>query len=243
MEPHKFEEEFKIKFHKRKIEPSPKSWEQLRAKLDKENKKPVSMYWWMSIAASFVAGILIVNLVFNSSEDPGLPMLVEEIHKTPEIESNPASIPTTGNEITLPEVSEEEETQVASLENKIHISKSNSSEEETSIAESFPKEQKQVPKIKINEDFSPKSEDIIAATITQNIEELTSEDEVDALLQDAADQLYRETKYRESVSDIYANTLLQSVENELNQSFREKIFELLKDGYLKTKNAVAARNN
>jgi hypothetical protein len=42
--------------------------------------------------------------------------------------------------------------------------------------------------------------------------------------------------------DIDANSLLLDVELELEQSIREKVFDVLKEGYFKAKTAVVNRN-
>ena len=39
-----------------------------------------------------------------------------------------------------------------------------------------------------------------------------------------------------------ADSLLWDVEMEMDQSFREKVFDIMKEGYLKARTAVANRN-
>ena len=48
---------------------------------------------------------------------------------------------------------------------------------------------------------------------------------------------------REGMKTVDANALLQDVESDLQQSFRNKIFEALKNSYETIKTAVAERNN
>jgi hypothetical protein len=241
METNNFDNQIRKQLEQRNIEPTAKSWEQLRSKLDTEDKKTIPIYRWLRVAASLVAGILIVNLVFNVSNETGLPMLVNETQNNPKVDflQNPNPI----NTSILTEVSEEDEIQMASSDNKIHNPKSTISEEENTRVESLPKEKKHDTNILSEENFLPKLNEIIAIATVENTEEHKTEDEVDALLRDAAEQLYLENKYSERLSEIHAKSLLQSVESELNQTFREKIVEMLKDGYLKTKNAVAIKIN
>ena len=86
-----------------------------------------------------------------------------------------------------------------------------------------------------------KLEEIIAAA-AKNDE--ISEDEVDILLAEAASEISRERNLNiyASGNEINANALLAEVEDEIYQSFRAKVFEVLKEGYLKAKTAVANRN-
>jgi hypothetical protein len=241
METNNFDNQIKEQLEQRTMEPSAKSWEQLRSKLDHKDKKTIPIYVWLRVAASLVAGFLIVNLVFISSNETNLPMLVNETHNTPKDDflQNPNPI----NEITLTEVSEEQEIQVTSSGTKIHYPKSTTSVEENSIVESLPKEKKHDTHILSEENFLPKLNEIIAIATAENTEKNKTEDEVDALLRDAAEQLYLENKYSERLSEIHAKSLLQSVESELNQTFREKIIDILKEGLLITKNAVAIKTN
>src|SRR5690606_27555850 len=66
--------------------------------------------------------------------------------------------------------------------------------------------------------------------------------EVDSLLYAAASQIRTKRNLVRSNGKIDATALLWDVEMEMEHSFREKIFEVLKDGYLKAKWAVANRN-
>ena len=49
--------------------------------------------------------------------------------------------------------------------------------------------------------------------------------------------------YNEATNKVDANALLQSVEDDLEQSFRAKVFDAIKSGYESVKTAVAERNN
>jgi cytoskeletal protein RodZ len=67
METNNFDNKIKNQLEQRTIEPSAKSWEQLRSKLDKKDKKLVPIFWWTTIAATFVGGVLLISFLFNSS--------------------------------------------------------------------------------------------------------------------------------------------------------------------------------
>ena len=49
--------------------------------------------------------------------------------------------------------------------------------------------------------------------------------------------------FNESTGVVNAHALLQDVEDDLEQSFRSKVFQALKENYITVKTAVAQRNN
>ena len=68
-----------------------------------------------------------------------------------------------------------------------------------------------------------------------------SDAEIDSLLRNAQRELLAENLFNNDRS-VNAEALLADVENELDQSFRDRIFDALKDGYLKVRTAVADRD-
>jgi len=66
--------------------------------------------------------------------------------------------------------------------------------------------------------------------------------EVDSLLRKAQDEIMNDKLFRNDRS-VDAMALLSEVENELDKSFRDQIFESLKSGFMKVRTAVADRNN
>ncbi|MEH6408423.1 MAG: hypothetical protein V7767_14190, partial [Leeuwenhoekiella sp.] len=67
--------------------------------------------------------------------------------------------------------------------------------------------------------------------------------EIDALLKKAQEDIFKERMYNDQTNTVNANALLMEVESELDQSFREKVFDALKDGFLKAREAIVDRNN
>ena len=253
MELNKFEENTREILGKREIKPSAQSWEKLEAKLDAEAHK-TSRTPWKYIAAAvavlLIAGTFMWNNKFSESpqvvEEP-----VNEIIKKPEVrqeftQENKTQIASeeikkekeistennTKNDIVaVPEISVEEEIAETPIfeENRY---------EEAVVLESLSLE----PPILEEKLIQSKLEEVIAAT-SKNDE--ISEDEVDALLAQAASEISRERKnsqFYNSNTEISANALLAEVEDEIYQSFKAKVFEVLKEGYLKAKTAVANRN-
>lgn len=69
-----------------------------------------------------------------------------------------------------------------------------------------------------------------------------SDREVDSLLRAAQQQILRDRTFQKD-GRVDALALLAEVEGELDASFRERVFEALKAGYLKMRTAVAERND
>ncbi|HSI69245.1 MAG TPA: hypothetical protein VK941_03365, partial [Gillisia sp.] len=86
-------------------------------------------------------------------------------------------------------------------------------------------------------------EDAIAA-VTSNLakNDDLAEAEVDSLLMMAAARISKERTVYLAGETIDASSLLWDVEMEMEQSFREKVFDIMKEGYLKARTAVANRN-
>ena len=66
--------------------------------------------------------------------------------------------------------------------------------------------------------------------------------EVDSLLHKAQEDILRQRLFNRD-NTVDAMALLTEVEEELDQSFRDQIFQSLKAGFLKVRTAVADRNN
>ncbi|PRX45284.1 hypothetical protein [Salegentibacter salegens] len=248
----KFEKEAREKLEERRIKPSAGSWEKLDEKLNAEENK-TSQKPWKYIAAA-VAVLLIAGTFMwndNFSENPQVvEEPVNEIIEKPERKQ---------------EFMQENMTQIASEENKnedeVSVEK-NAKNEIAAKPETFVKEE--IAETPISEEnkyeeaialetisleppvseeklIQSKLEEVIAAT-AKNKE--ISEDEVDALLAQAASEISRgrKSQFYSSNYEISANALLAEVEDEIYQSFKAKVFEVLKEGYLKAKTAVANRN-
>lgn len=69
-----------------------------------------------------------------------------------------------------------------------------------------------------------------------------TEAEIDSLLR-AAQERIAASAYRMPRDSVDARSLLSAAESELDQTFREELFEKLKNGFMKVRTAVADRNN
>ena len=77
----------------------------------------------------------------------------------------------------------------------------------------------------------------------QEEQEVVTDAEIDALLKAAHKEIELKNLYNEATNKVDANALLQSVEDDLERSFRTRVFEMLQSGYRELKTAVAERNN
>lgn len=64
MAPIKFEDNIREKLQERELKPSPKTWEQLEAQLERQPQRRIKGYWWLGIAAS-VVGIVTIGFLLN----------------------------------------------------------------------------------------------------------------------------------------------------------------------------------
>lgn len=251
----KFEKEFSEKLETRKIEPKAGSWEQLSKRLDSsvENKKNPAI-WWIGIAATIIGAILIFGSFFNESvgSSPGIVNVPVErsVEEENDIQKN-SSEEVKRKEIVFEEKKEVIETPVSekalkvSEEQKPTLRNSKSDvatiDKSIKVQEAILKE----PEVKVAEvpEISQSIEDAIAEIVQQENSGNITEAEVDALLARAAIEISQTKNNKFSSENIDAGSLLREVEFEMEESFREKVFEVLKEGYLKARTAVANRNN
>ena len=232
----KYEKEFREKLNKREVAPSAGSWEKLQFELDIERKKKIDWFKWAGIAAALIAGIIVIGLLYN--------------HPIPE---SPAVVETPSKEIKVnaPQVVEETVKQVPSIleppaapQNQQEISYSK--EKSSIIAEANVKKEatenlnKYSPIAPVKGNNFSKTEEAIAQN-TSPEEAKVTDAEVDALLAKARAEI--NSQRNSNVVNVNANDLLWNVEMEMEQSFREKVFDVLKEGFDKAKTAVANRNN
>lgn len=247
MAPLKFEDNLKDKLRGREIEPSKQAWEKIAAQLEAPKKKKRDFIWY-GIAASFM-GLLLLSVWFfnqnnnaliepqvvetNSEDRDTVPKVLESIKK------NEGLVETTADK------SKTEKTEAVSPVKTIKKEKKPFQKSQTVIAKTDVKLEKfQVEKSPIVKDeIGIKVSEIIAeVTNLKDINTKVTDDEVDALLRRAQKQILTEKALASGLS-VDAMVLLTEAESELDESFRDQIFEALKSGYLKVKTVVADRNN
>ena len=239
----KFEKHIKEKLEARKIAPSEKAWEKISQELAATQKPKQRKKYGYMMAAAFIGLLAVLGVLFLNmgSDEKEFPMVKEDSarkeilkkEKSPQIEVE---------EIEVAEVSREvpvsQESQTLPKEPAAVVM-------ETEKVEDF-------SKIPIQDSAITISEDIINTKVTEVLKQVTqlesladakvTDAEVDSLLWAAQRDILSE-KLLSPDGKVDAMALLTEVEDELDESFRDQIFEALKQGYLKVRTAVADRNN
>ena len=256
MAPIKFEENIKEKLGKRKIQPSENAWNKLSERLDvQEESSRNPVVWWLGLAASLVGIFLVTTLFIKTGEDKSiLPTLVETpIKDTLELQDivpEPEAIVEHDNK------SNEEDMNLNNnsnniISNQILIKK-------TVKKEGF-KTKSEVVTYNILKDESIDKKEIINSNSKSNNahdqeivaqipeldkeEELITDSEIESLLERAQNDLVKNNIKTGNTLSVDANSLLLDVETDLEQSFRDKMFNTLISGYNTLKTAVAERND
>ena len=246
---HKFEKEFSRKLQDREIEPSAQSWEKLQEKLNTAEKKEKSGFnlKWMGIAASLVGGLLILGLLFNSNGIESTPQMVDAPSK--EIKGKEESKVQESVELASEEIGKPVEEKKLEVANKHVEDKKHVPQMTTVAAVEVSEEDRNKEEWKESHDLDI-TDQKIAGKLEQVVAEISSEEgrnreisdaEIEELLRNAAAEISMQKSFA-STENIDPGSLLYEVEMELERSFREKVFDVLKESYLKTKTAVANRS-
>ncbi len=260
MEPNNFEKHIKKQLEQRELQPSSKAWQKVADRLEGAPRPKSNRFLWYGIAASFM-GLLVVSWVYLGSQRPMV---------NPDIEIVGADRENGKVEDALKKATDEktfgEENRVVDTNEDLDVDKPleesvNFSNEQKTIKEKTLEDVKtsiastdtdtQSDKKVESEILSKDSEDIINTKIAEVVAQVdileqknrtVSDSEVDSLLQKAQREIIAEKLFRDN-GRVDAMALLTQVEDELDQSFRDQIFEKLKTGFMKVRTAVADRNN
>lgn len=258
MAPIKFEEQLKDKLDKRSLSPSADSWSKLSDRLDADEKKSRNpWFWWMGIAAGLIIMIAIAVQTFGSKElNDTKPELVEEETIENKIEDQQPNInDTKAIELAIEEESIENVTNTDEVKEQSEIINYKSAinkKQKTQLTtiKKLEKTEVEEPNKTINEQQGLINQpEIKENAVAKVLKEFKSENktvtdrEVDSLLKLASKELFKDKLRKETSTTVDANALLQSVEEDMGQSFRSKVFEALKGSYETVKTAVAERNN
>lgn len=234
MEPNnKLEQNFRDQLNQREIQPSEKAWDRLDAMLSvAEKKKPKRT--WMYIAASFLGFLLVGTIFFNQS-------------KTEQIDSQKGIVLENKKENQPQEIKETpfivEEAVIASNENN------QSKESHQTQKPSIKKEQINRPVLETSLSQEVAIQDAKAQEVAQKIMEISksgkevTDQEINDLLNKAKKDITAQRLFNKTTKKVDATALLLDAERGLDNSFKQKVFDLLKDGYKETKTFVAERNN
>ena len=261
MAPIKFEEQLKDKLEKRTLSPSSEGWSKLSERLDVEEKNSRNpMFWWLSIAAGLIIMIAVSVQFFNNGDsEEVMPQVVEEPLKEDQLKDENESLNNIESiELVIEDEILEDEKDNAPMTNESQIIEykkvtNNTSKPKTQLTETNSetnKTNKSNEENILKEDLSLITDkSMMKDAVTTALKELKTERtsvtdrEVDSLLKLASKELFKNKLQKETSKIVDADALLLSVEEDMGQSFRSKVFEALKDSYETVKTKVAERNN
>lgn len=235
MEPNKLEKYIKENLEERTLTPSPGAWDRLSNRLDAKphtKQRSLGVNAWLGIAACIVGVVLLAigfgNKDINLETNPVIvnnpqPINVEKSIELETIELDKSKAPI----IKEP----------ANVDQIFEIALTNIDEIEDTSAESI----SEMPNELTFEE--QKIQEVVAEIqLLKESNSNVSDSEIDALLLKAQQEIHLNKLYNNK-GVVDAALLLQDVEAELDQSFRSKVFEAIKDGFGTVKSAIANRNN
>lgn len=241
MEPVKFEDNIKGVLAKREIKPSKDSWQKLEKRLEQQEEKSRTLLWWMGIAAAF-AGVFFLGTTFDTPDFEGTPMVLEQDVDEP-VQKDSTDL----NSGIVPEKVEKPERKRAGAvtNKKVRVLKKSiikpdvieKMKAKTRVADIEPGLQtpkKQAPQ---------NSQSVLAVAEVSPLQKNTAvtDAEIEALLIEAQKWIEEDSSARDAYT-VNPAELLDNVEDELDETFRQKVLEVLKEGFSKAKTAVANRN-
>ena len=235
MELEKFENRIKKVLGEREIKPSAAGWEKLEQRLEKKKEKRPYLLYFTS-AAAIAAIFFVLGSYFTSPIASEEPQLVEQPSVEPVFQQKQEK--SEANQLIASEEIEEVEKEKKpsakrGVKNVIFEAPlKETPSEEIALTEEVTSEEEGSFNSSIH--TSSKLKDQLAE---QNFSREVTDHEVEALLLLATVELKADTAYT-----VHASDLLHQVEYELDQSFRQKVFEVVKDGLKKAKTAVANRD-
>lgn len=257
MAPVKFEENIKGKLEKRTLTPTSDSWSKLAQRLDDDKKKSkIPLFWWLGIAAGILVMMAISIQFYNSNEAKDIrPQLVEDNMKKDQLNGSTTEQQDVKNYKLANEEHEEDtkvdipSTQVETQPIDFNKKDLKGVKAETQLAEHNASAPLHQETILNNEVDQLLNEAIMENALAEARKTLLSDNhsvsdqEIDSLLRVASKELFKPDRIDQTSTVVDAQSLLTSVEDEMGQSFRTKVFEALKESYETARSAIADRNN
>ena len=247
MEPDKFEKYIQSKLEGREITPSDDAWTRISTGLGaNQSHKSNRPYFWYGVAASVIVLIGITMFYLNSGVEEVVPdeKIVETPTKVnPEVTNqdipdavvfegaDAQKIEQTNTEDYSPQENSDRNLFEETTRQNVAVNSNNEEIQDTSKIAIVPEDvlNSKIAEVMVQVDFLALSTEVTDA-------------EVDSLLHKAQEDILRQRLFN-SDNSVDAMALLAEVEEELDQSFRDQIFQSLKAGFLKVRTAVADRNN
>ena len=250
----KFEKQLQEQLQERKITPSKDAWYRISQELEASDTPKSKKFHWYGIAAGFI-GILFISILYYTID--GVPtdtqIQITDIEKDndPALNSVPKIIEKQNfKELNTNEENATEEALIVDTEVIDKETKQSNSKPyviKNDVLTSTDKEESEIKKstVALNESealIDAKIAEIAAqVAVLENNNSVATDAEIDSLLRVAQREILEDKIFRKDKS-VDAMALLADVEDELDQSFRDQIFDALKDGFLKIRTAVANRN-
>lgn len=225
MAPNKLDNQIREKLNARDIQPSATAWDRLDAMLAvSEEKKSKKGYGWFFVAASTLLFFGLGFFLFNTNE-------------TPKIDNSNPIVTTNNNEIdsvqinTIDEFSVETEQSVL-VQNAVNYSKTSTN-----------KNSKETNKLTNEENLTKDHSSPIIHHSSPNTYKYVSPDELLAEAQTGEKVITSDKKIVPKVKmKVDANSLLTTVEKELDDNHRETTLDKLNRKFQDAKSALANRN-
>lgn len=254
METNKFEKHIRTQLKEREINPSGNAWKKISSKLTTKSKQTKPTYKWLGVAASVM---LLVGSTFffvnagNQLEGAPDTIVEIEIDEQPNSEQtnapilfekkNSQTVVTTTTNNDKQKNTDREVYKERKLRDEMDESVGNEDSEIAFINNMTPTKMAQpleIPENIINDKVS----EVIAQVGVMEKSSSVTDAEIDSLLKRAQQDILRDKIFNTDTT-VDALALLTAVEDELDQSFRDQIFNSLKAGFIKVRTAVADRNN
>jgi len=256
MAPIKFEDHIREQLEEREIQPSNIAWDKLNKELNHPAKKKAKIPWY-AIAASIVGLIVVASLLFGNKT-------ATMVNSDKIIETEVVNIKEESQEVLISkfktnEIVVETETSIeeknsskapkifknktASIQNNTTKVAFNNSEKKIEVLVQEENHISEIKETNSETDFIDLKVTEVVAQISaiQNSNKKITDEEINALLEKAQLEIQSQRIFVNNKVD--ATALLNTVEEELEASFRDKVFEALGEQFEKVRTAVVERNN
>ncbi|SDQ29396.1 hypothetical protein [Flagellimonas zhangzhouensis] len=241
----KLEKHIKETLKDREITPSSNAWEKITSEVSVEKKNGGKRWFPYAIAASVVGIVLVSVFYFNSdsaTEEQPMQLVEEQVEEDVIVEDQ--------NELFEVEKSVSVENTVAATDIESPVEKEEVEPQSDQIAIVQPRLDQSINEDAVKDQLEQNRNLLIAQKLDEVVAQVAqmeasqtnvSDAEVDSLLYAAQKQIMADKLFTPN-GTVDAMSLLAEVEDELDESFRDQIFDALKTGYFKLRTAVADRN-
>lgn len=241
-----FDHKIKNQLEKREINPSARAWDQLSAQLEVKEEKSSKKYWWLGIAASFLGGILLTTLLtHNNSSSVKNPIVVKDTllntQKTQIVEKDALLIEKNNAKILDTKLSMELKSPKKIVESTSAKEKNEKPKNEISteiIASSKNNPAEETQELFVYQEIDNKAQAVVDQVKELSVNREVTDEEIDELIRKAQLEIRTREIFSNNKNKVSAQALLQNVEQELDQSFRERIFNAIENGFGQVKSTI-----